>query len=225
MNFSFKEHKNLIFVVIFSTLLLLSIVLNVVFVFTKPVVKYKIDDNILFFGDSLTARYDLDFYFPKKNVINKGVGGEKTEDLLERIDKDVYEYNPSKIFVQCGINDIINDIDKEDILLNIRTIITGIKVNRSYAKVYMESLYPVNEKKVKDSDNEKHRKLNNKQIKEYNEEIKKICEDNNIIYINVFDEMTDKDGNLKELYTNDGLHLTNLGYLKLTSILKEYIEK
>ena len=225
MNFSFKEHKNLIFVVIFSTLLLLSIVLNVVFVFTKPVVKYKIDDNILFFGDSLTARYDLDFYFPKKNVINKGVGGEKTEDLLERIDKDVYEYNPSKIFVQCGINDIINDIDKEDILLNIRTIITGIKVNRSYAKVYMESLYPVNEKKVKDSDNEKHRKLNNKQIKEYNEEIKKICEDNNIIYINVFDEMTDKDGNLKELYTDDGLHLTNLGYLKLTSILKEYIEK
>lgn len=225
MNFSFKEHKNLIFVVIFSTLLLLSIVLNVVFVFTKPVVKYKIDNNILFFGDSLTARYDLDFYFPKKNVINKGVGGEKTEDLLERIDKDVYEYNPSKIFVQCGINDIINDIDKEDILLNIRTIITGIKVNRSYAKVYMESLYPVNEKKVKDSDNEKHRKLNNKQIKEYNEEIKKICEDNNIIYINVFDEMTDKDGNLKELYTNDGLHLTNLGYLKLTSILKEYIEK
>lgn len=225
MNFSFKEHKNLIFVVFFSTLLLLSIVLNVVFVFTKPVVKYKIDDNILFFGDSLTARYDLDFYFPKKNVINKGVGGEKTEDLLERIDKDVYEYNPSKIFVQCGINDIINDIDKEDILLNIRTIITGIKVNRSYAKVYMESLYPVNEKKVKDSDNEKHRKLNNKQIKEYNEEIKKICEDNNIIYINVFDEMTDKDGNLKELYTNDGLHLTNLGYLKLTSILKEYIEK
>lgn len=225
MNFSFKEHKNLIFVVFFSTLLLLSIVLNVVFVFTKPVVKYKIDDNILFFGDSLTARYDLDFYFPKKNVINKGVGGEKTEDLLERIDKDVYEYNPSKIFVQCGINDIINDIDKEDILLNIRTIITGIKVNRSYAKVYMESLYPVNEKKVKDSDNEKHRKLNNKQIKEYNEEIKKICEDNNIIYINVFDEMTDKDGNLKELYTNDGLHLTNLGYLKLTSILKDYIEK
>ena len=225
MNFSFKEHKNLIFVVLFSTLLLLSIVLNVVFVFTKPVVKYKIDNNILFFGDSLTARYDLDFYFPKKNVINKGVGGEKTEDLLERIDKDVYEYNPSKIFVQCGINDIINDIDKEDILLNIRTIITGIKVNRSYAKVYMESLYPVNEKKVKDSDNEKHRKLNNKQIKEYNEEIKKICEDNSIIYINVFDEMTDKDGNLKELYTNDGLHLTNLGYLKLTSILKEYIEK
>ena len=225
MNFSFKEHKNLIFVVIFSTLLLLSIVLNVVFVFTKPVVKYKIDNNILFFGDSLTARYDLDFYFPKKNVINKGVGGEKTEDLLERIDKDVYEYNPSKIFVQCGINDIINDIDKEDILLNIRTIITGIKVNRSYAKVYMESLYPVNEKKVKDSDNEKHRKLNNKQIKEYNEEIKKICEDNSIIYINVFDEMTDKDGNLKELYTDDGLHLTNLGYLKLTSILKEYIEK
>lgn len=225
MNFSFKEHKNLIFVVFFSTLLLLSIVLNVVFVFTKPVVKYKIDDNILFFGDSLTARYDLDFYFPKKNVINKGVGGEKTEDLLERIDKDVYEYNPSKLFVQCGINDIINDIDKEDILLNIRTIITGIKVNRSYAKVYMESLYPVNEKKVKDSDNEKHRKLNNKQIKEYNEEIKKICEDNNIIYINVFDEMTDKDGNLKELYTDDGLHLTNLGYLKLTSILKEYIEK
>ena len=225
MNFSFKEHKNLIFVVFFSTLLLLSIVLNVVFVFTKPVVKYKIDNNILFFGDSLTARYDLDFYFPKKNVINKGVGGEKTEDLLERIDKDVYEYNPSKIFVQCGINDIINDIDKEDILLNIRTIITGIKVNRSYAKVYMESLYPVNEKKVKDSDNEKHRKLNNKQIKEYNEEIKKICEDNSIIYINVFDEMTDKDGNLKELYTNDGLHLTNLGYLKLTSILKDYIEK
>lgn len=183
----------------------------------------KATENIVFFGDSLTARYNLKFYFPKENVVNKGVGAEKTEDLLKRIETDVYEYNPSKVLVQCGINDITNDVDKDDILLNIQTIITGIKVNRGNAKIYMESLYPVNEKIVKNSANEKHRKLNNKEIQEYNKEIKKICLENNVIYVDVFNEMLDKEGNLKDLYTDDGIHLTNLGYLKITSVLNKYI--
>ncbi len=183
----------------------------------------KATENIVFFGDSLTARYDLKFYYPKVNVVNKGVGAEKTDDLLKRIESDVYDYNPSKTFIQCGINDMTNDVDKDDTLLNIQTIITGIKVNRGNTKIYMESLYPVNEKIVKNALNEKHRKLNNKAIREYNEEIKKICLENNVVYIDIYDQMLDKEGNLKDLYTDDGIHLTNLGYLKITSILNQYV--
>ena len=37
-------------------------------------------------------------------------------------------------------------------------------------------------------------------------------------------KLLDKEGNLKELYTKDGLHLNNLGYLKVTSVLKEYVK-
>ena len=52
-----------------------------------------------------------------------------------------------------------------------------------------------------------------------------MCLQNGVTYINVFDSLTDGEGNLKKLYTKEGLHLTNLGYLRVTSVLQEYIKK
>ena len=219
-----NNKKNyLISTIILSILLFISISLSVILVFINSNIKYKNDENIVFFGDSMTSRYDVEKYYPKRNVINSGVSGNKSEDLIERINDDVYKYNPSTIFLLIGINDLNNEVDEEDIILNIQNIVNGIKINRPYAKLYIESVYPINKDVMTENEFEYANNFDNKDIKDLNEKIKVLCKENNIEYIDIYNKLTDENGNLKKLYTKDGLHLNNLGYLKITSILKKYI--
>ena len=212
--------KYIIVITLLCVLLIISIVFNLI-----QYSKYDSSNNmknIVFFGDSITEQYKLDKFFHEPYIINKGVGGDKTEDLLERIEKDVYQYNPSDVIILVGINDILHDINDDDILLNIETIVNDIKLNRPAANIFVESIYPINEKLI--NENKEH-KVYNKNIKSINKEIKQMCLQNGVTYINVFDSRTDEEGNLKKLYTKEGLHLTNLGYLRVTSVLQEYIKK
>lgn len=223
-DFSFFE-RNEYLILLLVIFLVLSVSFNIMFLLLKPTVNYKNDENIIFFGDSLVSKYDIEKFYPKQNVVNKGVSGNKTENLLERINRDVYEYNPSKVIVLIGINDLKDNVDQEDILLNIKTIINGIKNNRKYSEIYIQSLYPVNSQKIKDEKLEYAYDLKNEDIKKLNSGLKSLCEQQNVKYINVYPSLIDKNGNMKKMYTSDGLHLSNLGYLKVTSVLKKYVEE
>lgn len=205
--------------------LLVSIVCNLISLSPekKEETKYVTDQNIVFFGDSITEGYKVEEFFPDTFVVNSGIGGNRTNQLLERIEKDVYSYNPSKVFILIGINDLNGGVSEEEILDNIQKVINGIKINRKYANIYIESIYPINRdmfNKVKFFFNED---ITNDKIKEINIKIKDICKENDVTYINVYDSLLDDGGNLKEAYTKEGLHLTDLGYFKVTKVLEDYI--
>lgn len=220
-----KRTLNKMIMITLSILLIISLTFNICFTRDKYETNYNNDENIIFFGDSITEQYDLFKYYPQKNVINRGISGNKTEDLINRINKDVYVYNPSKIFLLIGINDLLNSVYREDILSNIQTIINGIKVNRKRANLYVESIYPINAEKIRNLNLGYADNTNNKEIRNINKKIRKICEESNVTYIDVYSELVDEDGNLKNLYTIEGLHLNNLGYLKVTSVLEKYINE
>lgn len=218
--------KRIIFILII-VLLISSLILNIIF-FTKSSkvsdVK-ELDENIVFFGDSITEQYELEKYYPKRNIINSGISGNRSEALIERLDKDVYKFNPSKVFILIGINDLCGHIEEEDILFNIQTVINGIKSNRKNATVYIESIYPLNYKMLEEKDHPYCRDIDNSKIQRINKKIKKIAKESNIEYIDVYNKLTDGEGKLKDMYTVEGLHLNNLGYLKVTSVLNKYIEE
>lgn len=212
---------------VLTSLLLISIICDLVLFFTKgkEVVKYVTDQNIVFFGDSITEGYKVEEFFPDTFVINSGIGGNKTSDLLERIVNDVYIYNPSKIFILIGINDMNSGKSEEEILNNIQKIINGIKINRKYTKIYIESIYPINRDMLNETKYGFNKDVTNDKIKEINVKIKTICEQNDINYIDVYSSLTDENGNLKVAYTKEGLHLTDLGYFKVTKVLEKYISE
>ena len=54
--------------------------------------------NYLFLGDSITDFYDLDEYYKDLPVVNSGVSGNTTADILNDMKNRVYNYNPSKYF-------------------------------------------------------------------------------------------------------------------------------
>ena len=222
-----KKYNQYILSILFITCVFVNLIYIVNSIhFQNKTIKneYEImDENIVFFGDSITYQYNLEEYFKGHNVVNKGRNGNKTEDLVRRLD-DLYLYNPSKIFILIGINDLTEKLEIEDIINDYSIIIKSIKENRKYAKIYVESVYPINMDVIKSIKKERHYHLNNETISELNSKIKELCYQENVTYINVYDKLLDDEGKLKEKYTTDGLHISHLGYLRISAILNKYIK-
>ena len=179
--------------------------------------------NYLFLGDSITEYYDLGKYFPDMPVVNSGIAGDTTDDILNDMKGRVYDYNPSKVFLLIGTNDLLEDKTNEEIFNNIKKIVDGIKENRSEAEIYIESIYPVNRSMDKRLYMVGSRQ--NKDIIEINKMIKDYCNEENLTYINTYDELLDDDGNLKKDYSKDGLHLSSEGYEVVTKTLGKYLNE
>lgn len=220
-----RNIKNKTIKIIILFLLVISICFNIFFINNNKNdnLIIKNDENIVFLGDSITNGYNVEKYYPKNNVVNSGINGNKTEDLINRIDNDLYKYNPSKVFLLIGINDLCNYVDEDDIIFNIQRIINGIKNNRKYSEIYVESIYPLSHKKFEETGYTYCSDIDNAKIIMINKKIKEICIESDVTYIDLYSKLVDGNGELKELYTNEGLHLTDLGYLKVTSVLDKYI--
>ena len=181
----------------------------------------KVPANYLFLGDSITDFYDLDKYYNELPVVNSGISGNTTDDILNDMKKRAYQYNPSKVFLLIGTNDLIHNKSNEEIVEKVEKIIEEIKENRSKAEIYLQSIYPVNYKlspyMVKNRKND--------DIKEINEKLEDYCEDNDITYIDMYDLLKDEDDNFNSKYTKDGLHPNDDGYEVITKELKKYLDK
>lgn len=226
-----RTQKNKISIYLFVTIIILVGIIifhyltfnhNEVKIVTKEKEIKIADDNCLFLGDSITNRYDLEKYFPDKPVVNSGEEGNKADDILKNMKNRVYDYNPSKIFLLIGTNDLddSNELTEDEVFNNIKEIIKNIQKNRPLADIYIESILPVNH----DIENSPSKDKDYNKIININRKLKKYCEENNLTYINLYDELVDEDGHLPPKYTDDGLHLNENGYKKITTKIKKYFK-
>ena len=191
----------------------------------EEVVEKVVDNNYLFLGDSITEQYDLKEYYEDYPVVNSGVSGDYTSSIVKDMKKRVYDYNPSKVFLLIGINDLRKGNDVSEIVSNTKEIIELIKENRPYSEIYLESIYPINKTDDdKISDSVKNIKFDNEKIIEVNDLLKDLAKDEKITYVDLYNKLIDDDGNLNVSYTKDGLHISSEGYECITKELMKYIK-
>lgn len=189
-------------------------------------VTYYVNPKTIFFGDSITSRYDLNKYFENSSYINKGIGGEKSSDLLERMKESIYDYNPQRVVLLIGTNDINANIPLDEIASNISLIIKKIQKNNSQTEIFVESVLPVNKNTDADKvDLDTIGRRDNRDIKKLNEMIRLVCEKTGVTYIDAYDEFTDNNGDLKLEYTAEGLHLSDAGYQKQTEVINQVFKQ
>jgi acyl-CoA thioesterase I len=91
-----------------------------------------IKKSLILIGDSLTYGYGVHrkeswtyklSLIENINIINKGVNGSTTTDMLNRFTKDVSKLNPDIIFIMGGTNDILSNRDLSLTLKNIELMI------------------------------------------------------------------------------------------------------
>ncbi len=176
----------------------------------------------VFFGDSLTEFYDTDTAFPSFVSYNRGISGDTTQGMLSRLDGNLLALEPSRVVFLGGANDLNHGITADEVIVNIREILTKIKTSLPDCEIYVESLYPVNPytrpvylNSVADRKNE--------DILKINAALAPLCEELDCSYINIHDLLTDKEGNLRAELTMDGLHVNEEGYRIVTSALNAYL--
>lgn len=169
-------------------------------------VSIKIDNNYLFVGDYNTNKLDFkDFHYVKSSDDNM-----TSSDLFNHIKERIYCYNPSHIFINIGINDLADNKSNNEIIENLSKIIEGIKDNRPVAKIYIESLYPIN-KDVDDYDSDILSKdVDNDKIVSLNERIKDLTIEKKVNYIDMYSLLVDND-KLDSNYTDNGIYLNKKG--------------
>ena len=170
--------------------------------------------DIVFLGNSITDGGEWAEMFADLKVKNRGISGDVTSGVLNRLD-EVYTRLPDKIFLLIGINDLARNVSPDSVVKNILWINALIKEKSPETKLYIQSLFPVNEKfgKFGGHTNKKTEIL----------KVNKLLFDSAARYgynfIDVFSALVDSTGRMKAEYTNDGLHLTGQGYTKWKDVI------
>lgn len=177
--------------------------------------------DIIFMGNSITAGTDWSELLGLPNVRNRGISGDITFGVLERLD-EVTEGKPAKVFLLIGINDISRNVPDSFILRNYALMIQRIKMASPKTKIYFHTLMPVNN----DYTQFKNHYNKDEHILYVNAELKKLCARERVTVIDLYPHFLGSDNKLQKQYTIDGLHLNAAGYQLWAEILRKgkYLE-
>lgn len=168
---------------------------------------YEVD--VAFLGDSLTDGYDLEKYYPQYLVANRGIGGERTHGLEERLAVSVYDLKPKVAVMLIGGNNL------DTMLENYESILRGLKENLPGTKVILVSLTAMGGDFAD----------KNKTVAYNNVVIKKLAAEYGYRFVDLYTPLFDIDsGEIYSKYTSDGAHLTPLGYEVFTEALTPAID-
>lgn len=173
--------------------------------------------GIVFLGDSITYGGDWSELFPDSPVENRGIGGDTTTGVLNRLDQ-VIAQKPAKIFLMIGTNDLCYGRSVPDIVVNYRHILERFHQELPDSTVYIQSVLPFNDTMFPS------RSLRtNNHIRRINVEIKRLATDYNYPYLDLASSLTDSNGRLFVKYTSDGLHLNDAGYLVWRDLIRNVV--
>ena len=195
--------------------------------------QYAKKGQILFVGSSLMEGFPVNELMQTSDIphiiYNRGIGGYVTTDLLANMETCIFELEPSKIFINIGTNDIGSpDYKKENLIANYENILTQITERLPYCKVYVMAYYPINAKAnfpgIEKMQKEEMFKIRtNPNILVANAAVEELTTKLHHEFINVNEGLMDDEGNLKEEYAIEGLHMWPGGYAIVLGNLMKYL--
>lgn len=169
-------------------------------------------NKIAFLGDSLTFGGRWQEYFPESEIGNFGVSGEKSADIIFRLD-EVFFWTPQKIVLMMGINDLGDGLNCGCILEHFRKLILSVKKQKNI-ELIIQSILPINTSLFSNSN------FGKKDILVCNQQINELCQIENIPFLDLYSAFSTYGDELIKEYTYDGLHLNDTGYQVWKNCLK-----
>ncbi|WP_455541604.1 GDSL-type esterase/lipase family protein [Prevotella fusca] len=178
---------------------------------------------IIMLGDS-HSEYGENWnrFFPNaKKIINRGIIGDDSRGILKRLNQ-ILPYKPSKIFFECGANDLSHGWSVERTFQGIVNIIETIRRQVPQTKLYVQSLLPLNERVGV------WRLLKGKEdmIIQLNNRLKSYCNSQAIPFVDLYTPLLGSHPKaMRTEYCRDGLHLTDKGYEVWANIIRPFINE
>jgi len=168
------------------------------------------DVGLLLIGDSITQGWEgagkeawAKYYTPRK-AVNLGIGGDRTQHVLWRLDHgNVEGIKPKLAVLMIGTNNSNGaDNTAEEIAAGIEAIVKKLREKLPETKVLVLAVFPRGEKP--NPQREKNAKAS--------ELAAKLADNQNVFYLDIGKEFLTPDGTLTKEIMPDYLHLSPAGY-------------
>lgn len=180
------------------------------------------EKRIVFMGNSITEQWLIKdpAFFEKYKLINRGIGGQTTSQMLLRFYQDVINLNPEAVVILAGINDIAGNtglISTKAISENIESMCILARAKK--IKVVLCSLLPANKIPWRNVDSVAQKVI------DLNQQLKTIASEMELTWVDYYTPMVNDEKGLPEKYSSDGIHPTLEGYQKIESIITPVLLK
>ncbi|MGB5387114.1 MAG: SGNH/GDSL hydrolase family protein [Eudoraea sp.] len=172
-------------------------------------------ETIVFTGSSSIRTWqNLQELFPDYQIVNSGFGGSQTIDLLSYTNELILQYNPKKVFIYEGDNDLNDSKKPREIITVTKEIITKIKSTIPDIRIVIISAKP---SLARWHLKGKYKRLNRK--------FKHLCkQEENLDYAYIWDIMLNGKKLRQDIFIEDGLHMNSKGYELWYQVIKNYVQ-
>ena len=160
--------------------------------------------SIVFVGSSSIRMWTtLDRDFPGVPVLNRGFGGSEAGDVAQFAERIVVPYKPPVVVFYAGDNDLAAGKTPAQVLSSFKSFVAIMHRDLPRTRVVFVSIKPSLARwNIVDK-----MRAANQLVRDY------VTTDDRLTYVDVFTPMLDASGQpRRELYLEDGLHMTGAGY-------------
>ena len=174
--------------------------------------------DVLLVGDSITIQWGESWtkHFPDLKAVNIGIGGDKTQNVLWRLDHGgVSGIEPKVIVLMIGNNNMFftPETGIEAAARGIELCVKNLREKFPQAKIVVAKILPAH---TPDHPFYRDIKATNEVLDEFN-----LNNDPLLQVLDLTQDFVNSDGTLKkDLYTSDNIHLSAAGYSEYASRLK-----
>lgn len=167
--------------------------------------------SILFLGDSLTAAGDWAAWFPEHHVLNHGVAGDTTDEIVARLGQ-VVEAAPDAIVLMAGTNDLAMRRSVEHLVRNIEYALVAIRRDLPGVRMLLQSILP---RGAEFAD----------QIQDANRHLRQFAPTVRAQYLDLWPAFATEQGEIDPEFSDDRLHLTQRGYEAWLNELRPAVDR
>jgi beta-glucosidase len=175
--------------------------------FNKKIKEGKVD--LIFIGDSITQGWEgagknvWQEFYAKRNAVNLGIGGDRTQHVLWRLDHgNIDGISPKLAVLMIGTNNA-RDNTSEEIAAGVKAIVEKLRTKLPTTKILVLGIFPRGPDR-----NDPLRKKN----EGANAIIQKLADGQMVHYLDIGNKFLEADGTLSRETMPDLLHLNEKSY-------------
>jgi len=178
-------------------------------------------DRIVLVGDSITEGW-TEFnpgFFQENNMVNRGISGQTTPQMLIRLKQDAIHLDPKIIIINGGTNDIWGNTGPStpDMIIDNLCSMAEITAKKNI-QVVLSTILPVYQYPDRDDIIDPP-----KTISFINSVLENYCKKNSLAFLDYFSPMADEKKGLRSDYGTDGVHPNKQGYSVMEQVVRETI--
>ncbi len=170
--------------------------------------------RVVFIGDSITELWkNSDKTLFSSDVVNRGIGGQTSGQMLLRFYSDVIALNPAMVHILAGTNDIAGNGGTTSETFYENNIKAMAELAHAHGiKVVIGSIPPAAAFKSKPQ----YRPA--AKIRVLNAWLKQYAEQNHFVFVDYYSSLATPEGGMQSALSNDGVHPNKVGYTLMRAI-------